>query len=73
MSKKLEKSIEITFQCPICGKKHYLTLTLEQAIHIYREYNNDAKIQDVVPELSASDREKFITGMCDECQELIFK
>jgi hypothetical protein len=62
---------EILFICPMCGKEHSMFLEEEDANN-YFKYRKEKLIQDIFPDMSKTDREKFITGYCDECQKKIF-
>lgn len=46
--------------CPACGE----TLTVEATSQQNWDYNHNAHIQRVFPEMSAADRERFISGYC---------
>lgn len=65
--------ITIYFTCPICGKEHSLDISEELLDRIENRIENGEYIQDILVGYSRSDREKFITGYCDECQNEIFK
>ncbi len=60
--------ITIGFECPMCGAYHMLTVEMEQ----YLDYQSGALVQDAFPEMSSIDRERFISGLCPDCQEKIF-
>lgn len=60
--------ISIGFECPMCGKYHMITVELEQ----YLEYQSGALVQDAFPHMSPTDRERFISGLCPDCQKKIF-
>lgn len=61
---------EIYTKCPICGSEKTFVVTDEQ----YDMYiSGDYHIQDIFPDLSAADRERFITGMCGQCWDDMFK
>lgn len=64
--------INIEFECPICGIEHSVKLTKED-FNRYIELRNQGKlIQDIFPNMSKVDREKFLSGYCEDCQKLIF-
>ena len=54
--------------CPICGKHQVITVDADG----YTAWNEGALIQDALPELTASEREALITGICDDCWNLSF-
>lgn len=60
--------ISVGFECPMCGKYHMLTIDLEQ----YLNYQSGALVQDAFPHMSPTDRERFISGLCPDCQKKIF-
>ena len=60
--------ITILFTCPICGCEHELTVELEQ----YLEYQSGTLVQDAFPHMSPTDHERFISGLCPDCQKKIF-
>lgn len=65
-----ETLIEVEFICPMCGKTHILK---DISLDKYMAYiNKEGLVQDIFPELKPVDREKLITGYCDECQSLLF-
>lgn len=49
--------------CPMCASKEILQLAGAQ-VHAY---HNNALIQEVLPEVSAETRERFISGVCPPC------
>lgn len=68
-----EKLITVIFVCPVCGKEHYLhnvPASLVERVEHRRE--NGEYIQDILKDYNPFDREKFISGCCDECQQIIF-
>ena len=55
--------------CPMCASKEILQLTGTQI----PAYHNNALIQEVLPELHAETRERFISGVCPPCwDDLMF-
>lgn len=59
----------IETRCPFCGKINEVNINEEA----FFEWQYGGKnIQDVVPEMSATDREMLISGICPECQVKIF-
>lgn len=68
--RKVEEGIYLvdSLPCPKCGD--VLTTQLEGAKLF--AYNQGAYIQDVFPNLSAGDRERFMTGVCNPCWQQMF-
>ena len=68
-----EKLVNVEFECPMCGITHYI---YEVPISLVERVRNRRQtgeyIQDILKDYSPSDREKFITGYCDDCQKKIF-
>lgn len=60
--------ITTSFVCPMCNTYHTLTVELEQ----YLNYLNGELVQDAFPHMSPTDRERFISGLCPDCQKKIF-
>lgn len=61
--------VVILTTCPMCGKAYELTVPTDGYFAWRVE---GALVQDAFPEMSASDREMLISGICEECQEDIF-
>jgi hypothetical protein len=57
-----------TRPCPVCGDVAILQLDVEGA----KKYNQGAYIQDAFPNMSAADRERFISGVCGTCWSKMF-
>lgn len=58
----------ITNICPFCGKESEVAVTMES----WSNYVNGISAQRAFPNLSATEREMIISGICPECQESIF-
>lgn len=58
----------VGFDCPMCGKYHTLTVDIKE----YYDYQSGALVQDAFPHMSPTDRERFISGLCPDCQKKIF-
>ena len=61
--------ITMGFVCPMCNAYHTLTVELEQ----YLEYQSGELVQDAFPHMSPTDRERFVSGLCPDCQKEVFK
>ena len=73
MPEEKEELIDVEFECPMCGKSHFLenfpSSLFERVMNrrVTGEY-----IQDILKDYNPTDREKFITGYCEDCQKKIF-
>ena len=63
-----EKSTVESLPCPTCGD----TLTVEATSQQIWDFNHNKHIQNVFPELSPADRERFILGTCPTCWDKMF-
>lgn len=61
---------EIYTKCPRCGSEKTFMVSDEQ-YELWK--SGKSYIQDILPELSATDRERLITGICGKCWNEIFK
>ncbi len=57
------------FVCPMCNTYHTLTVELKQ----YLDYQSGELVQDAFPHMSPTDRERFLSGLCPDCQKKVFK
>ena len=64
--------VNVIFTCPMCGKEHHLTMPEDLVERVENRRESGEYIQDILKDYSPADREKFITGYCDECQREIF-
>ena len=60
--------ILVEYQCPFCGKIHGVHVS-ERA---YYQWEDGALIQNVMPGLSATEREQIISHICPDCQTKVF-
>jgi len=51
------------FTCPCCGKEQELRAPIEGV----KKYLAGALVQNAFPTMPASERELFVSGMCDDC------
>ena len=63
------KIIAVMMVCPFCGAVHSVMVDNEQ----YFNWKNGELIQNAMPELSPTEREQLISGLCPKCQEKIFE
>lgn len=69
-----EKLINVEFKCPMCGKKHYIyNIPMSLVERVICRRQSGENIQDILKDYSPTDREKFITGYCEDCQKKIFE
>jgi hypothetical protein len=55
-------------QCPKCGDIEVITVNLLG----YNLWKSGILIQNAMPELSTSQRERLISGWCDSCWKQLF-
>lgn len=64
------KPIEVTVQCVICGTPHIIQIANVEGYNGW--LHNAGNIQDLLPELSANDRELLISGIYKDCFDRMF-
>lgn len=65
--------LEVPFHCPICGKDHSILMFETDYYDYLKKRKSGMLIQECLPkDMDKVNREKFITGYCDDCQKLIF-
>ena len=60
--------IDVTMTCPLCGEDHAVEVNLAQ----YEAWQNGELIQNAMPNLTPTEREQLISGLCPKCQAKIF-
>lgn len=61
--------IRVIIDCPFCGNSHYVDVNEDH----FSLWNNGIElIQNAMPELSSTEREQLISGLCPTCQADIF-
>lgn len=63
------KEVSIVTRCPFCGKTHEVEVNEMD----YLDWQDGALIQDVMPYLSAQEREHLISGICSTCWGKMFE
>lgn len=63
------KMLTVNIKCPICGNKHEVKVNPQG---YYDWALGGALIQRALPELSPTEREQLISGLCPKCQRTIF-
>ena len=64
-----EYDVEVECKCPICGETSFVKLNADQYRRYSRWLRKEGLIQDLLPELSADQRELLKTGICSACWE----
>ena len=60
--------IDVAITCPFCGKDHAVKVNLAQ----YEAWQNGELIQNAMPDLTPTEREQLISGLCPKCQAEMF-
>ena len=58
-----ETKMEVLCRCPLCGSAKFVAVRKKD----YIAWSEGALIQRAFPYLSANDRERLSTGICEEC------
>lgn len=59
---------KIDIRCPFCGATH--SVLVDDASFL--RWQAGALIQDAMPDLSPTEREQLISGLCPDCQADVF-
>lgn len=62
------KTITVKMNCVFCGRSHSVSAPSKG----YHAWQGGELIQRALPQLSATEREQLISGICPKCQEKIF-
>lgn len=60
--------INVEIICPFCGAEHSVEVDLAQ----FEAWQNGELIQNVMPDLTPTEREQLISGLCPKCQANVF-
>ena len=60
--------INVEIICPFCGAEHSVEVNLAG----FEAWQNGELIQKALPELSPTEREQLISGLCPKCQAKVF-
>ena len=60
--------IDVEMTCPFCGESHAVEVNLAG----FEAWQNGELIQRGLPELSPTEREQLISGLCPKCQAEMF-
>lgn len=58
------------FVCPMCGKEHTFPVDPCGFLFVQEYYGGERYAQDLP--FAPNDREKLISGYCDDCQKVLF-
>ena len=64
----INMKIDIEITCPFCYKNHAVEVSLAG----YIEWERGELIQNVMPDLTFTEREQLISHICPKCQAKIF-
>lgn len=60
--------IDIEIICPFCGADHAVEVDLAK----FEAWQNGELIQNAMPDLTFTEREQLISGLCPKCQMKAF-
>ena len=60
--------IDVAITCPLCGEEHAVEVSLAG----YIEWERGELIQNAMPDLTFTEREQLISGLCPKCQVKAF-
>ena len=60
--------IDVLIICSFCGEVHTVEVNLAQ----YKAWQNGELIQNAMPDLTFTEREQLISGLCPKCQAKAF-
>ena len=60
--------INVEIICPFCGAEHSVEVDSTQ----FEAWKNGELIQNVMPDLTPTEREQLISGLCPKCQAKVF-
>lgn len=64
----MRKNLIIVIKCPFCGERHEVKVS-EAA---YNNWCGGELIQRAMPDLTPTQREQLVSGLCPSCQKGIF-
>ena len=59
---------DVDLTCPFCGANHAVEVNLAQ----FEAWQNGELIQNAMPDLTPTEREQLISGLCPKCQAEMF-
>ena len=60
--------IDVEITCPFCGADHAVEVNFAQ----FEAWQNGELIQKAMPDLTPTEREQLISGLCPKCQAEMF-
>ena len=60
--------IDVPIICPFCGEDHAVEVDLAK----FEAWQNGELIQNAIPDLTPTEREQLISGLCPKCQAKVF-
>lgn len=63
-----KEMITLITKCPFCGKENNVNIYFED----YLNWEAGELAQNAFPYLNPIEREKLISGICEDCQKTIF-
>lgn len=60
--------IDVEITCPFCDANHTVEVNLAQ----FEAWQNGELIQNAMPDLTPTEREQLISGLCPKCQAEMF-
>lgn len=60
--------IDVSIICPFCGKDHEVEVDLAK----FEAWQSGELIQNAMPDLTFTEREQLISGLCPKCQVKAF-
>lgn len=66
----------VLIQCPVDGKQHVVYVDggeHTEKVTAYIDKKTSAFIQDFLPFLNEVEREQILSGLCPDCQSMVFK
>jgi len=66
-------TIGVTMNCTSCKEPQFVQLTVEQVQELSEPRKPGRYIQDILPTHTAAQRELFLSGICEDCWDKLFK
>ena len=59
--------MQVKVECTKCGELQTVEMSDEEFDNLRKYHKGEGHIQDLLPRLTASERELFISGICGKC------